>query len=227
MLVYLLRAELMFVIHFKFYHFLMESIELFAGKATFSEIAKTLGFNTTSVDIDPKSNASIIADLLKWDYTNLNIKPDLIWASPECTYFSRAANQNNWKKTNVSRRVYHYEPVTLNASLAIELVSKTIEIISYFKPSVFFIENPIGRIQHLQSLKDIGHYRYFVNYADWGFNYSKETYIFTNILLPLPSTKQKCKSPGLRTLSNKKNRSRIPPTLLEFLIKKACQNLKL
>lgn len=227
MLVYLLLADLMFIIQVQILSFLMESLELFAGKATFSEIAKTLGFNTTSVDIDPKSNASIVADILKWDYTNLNIKPVLIWSSPECTYLSRAANQNNWKKYNVARRVYHYEPVTLNASTAIALVSKTIEIITYFNPSVFFIENPIGRIQHLQSLKSIGHYRYFVNYADWGFNYSKETYIFTNILLPLPSTKQKCKSPGLRTLSNKKNRSRIPPALLEFLIKKACQNLKL
>lgn len=205
----------------------MESLELFAGQATFSEVAKSNGFKPTSVDIDIRSKASIVVDILNWDYKNAKIKPAVIWASPECTYLSRAAKQSLWGKTTVKYRQYSYEAITTESQLALALVNKTVEIIDYFKPQVFFIENPIGRIQHLKPIKGIGHNRYFVNYADWGFPYSKETYIFTNIMLPLPTTKQKTIAPGLRSLNNKKQRSRIPLGLLQFLFRHAYYNLNM
>jgi hypothetical protein len=141
-----------------------------------------------------------------------------IWASPDCRYLSRAASQHHWSKSILSYRNYLYSPLTSESQNSINLVSRTVEIINHFKPLVFFIENPIGRIPHLPGMRSLPHYRYCVNYADWGFSYSKETYIFTNQLLPLPTSIPKHHSPGLRSLSNRSKRSLIPSKLIEFLI---------
>lgn len=197
------------------------SIELFSGQATFSKLMQQKGYEAISLDINPKFNPSICCDIL--DYT-----PDFIpgsvaaaWASPDCQLLSRAADSRHWSKETIKYRQYRYTPMTDAARRSLAQVNKTIDIIKSINPRVWFIENPIGRIHHLSALKSIGHYRYAVNYANWGFPYSKETYIFTNTQLCLPILKVHSNFPGLRSVNNRVQRSAIPVKLLEFLISQA------
>ncbi len=194
------------------------SVELFSGTAPFSHIMSKKGFSTVTIDIEKKFNPSICCDVLNLDYNLLPKNVDVLWASPDCRYLSRAANQRHWVKKTVGYRQYVYHPATEEAKKSIALVSRTVAIIKEINPRIWFIENPVGRIQHLSSMKSIGHYRYSVNYKDWGFSYSKETYIFTNQLLNLPVKKQIRPGIGLRSVHNRVARSVVPSDLINFLI---------
>jgi hypothetical protein len=196
----------------------MNSLELFSGHKTFSKIAVKLGYVPFTVDVDSQLKPSHLMDILNFDYSLFPENFSIIWASPVCKLLSRAAAQIHFEKETIKKRVYNYKAITSEGKESMAFVTKTFEIINHYKPSVYFIENPIGRIQHLPEFKMNGHNRYFVNYADWGFAYSKETYIFTNIMLPLPTVKSTSKSPGMRTLKNKNQRSRVPAKLIAFLL---------
>jgi site-specific DNA-cytosine methylase len=63
---------------------------------------------------------------------------EYIIAHPPCTEFA-VSGARWWKEKAIS------SPQLLEN--AINLVKKTIEIIQYHKPRVFFIENPMGRIE--------------------------------------------------------------------------------
>ena len=56
------------------------------------------------------------------------------------------------------------------------------------------------------------------NYADFGFSYSKETYLFTNFLLPFSAIKVSSASPGLKTIRSSYERSKVPAALIEKII---------
>ena len=98
-------------------------LELFSGTGSVGKVAKEMGFKVVSLDLQ---NADINCDIMKWDYTQYPVKHfDMIWASPPCTEYSQA------KKTGIRK-----------IAEANEIVLKTIEIIKYFQPTVFIIENP-------------------------------------------------------------------------------------
>jgi hypothetical protein len=196
----------------------MQSLEFFAGSGLVSSILREKGFKTLTVDYNPKCKPDLIADISLLDFSTLPRLVQFLWASPDCRRLSRAAAQRHWKKETISHRNYKYTATTPEAVLSELLVARTVEYIVNYQPDVWFIENPVGRIPHLRSMRSLGHYRYAVNYADWGFGYSKETYIFSNVLLPLPVTVQKRRCPGFRSLKNKSVRSHIPAGLLYFLI---------
>lgn len=84
-------------------------------------------FDIVTVDVDGRHSPTHHVDILKWDYRSL-YPPDhfqYVWASPPCTEYSTA------KRTGTRR-----------LDLANSLVRKALEIINYFKPRVFWIENP-------------------------------------------------------------------------------------
>jgi hypothetical protein len=201
------------------------SIELFSGSCHISHALAKKGFTTFTVDNNPKLKPALCADILKLNHHSLPGSAAIFWASPDCSKFSRATPQKHWAKKTVSYRNYEYTPLTEASRCALNLLEKTIELIQFNQPGVWFMENPVGRIPHFACMRKFGHYRYCVNYQDWGFTYSKETYIFSNILLPLPSTVQKRKGPGLRSINKSYNRSLIPPALIDFLIDHACKTL--
>ena len=101
----------------------MKLLELFSGTGSVGKVAKELGYDVVSLDL---KNADINADILQWNYKQF--KPSefkIIWASPPCVEYSRA-------KTIGIRKIDY----------ANSIVKKTIEIIHYFNPSVWFIEQP-------------------------------------------------------------------------------------
>lgn len=192
-------------------------IEFFSGGKTVSNYFAEQNWSVDSVDINPKLKPSICCDILNFDINRLPGNVSFFWFSPDCTKLSRAGLSSSWIKKVIKYRIYEYVPNDSAALLSLRLVARSVAIINSFPSVPFIIENPVGRIQHLDPLKKLGHYRYFVNYASYGHPFSKETYLFSNLQLPLPTKKYSVDAPGLRTVNNVKKRSSVPVGLIEFL----------
>jgi hypothetical protein len=63
-------------------------LEFFAGTASMGRVFRQAGWEVYSVDIDPACNAMWTGDVREFD--TATTRPDLIWASPVCTHYSRA-----------------------------------------------------------------------------------------------------------------------------------------
>ena len=144
----------------------MNVLELFSGSGSVGKSFTHYGASVTSLDIDPKTDAIIKEDILTWDYT---VFPpgffDVVWASPVCTQYSIA--RRNAKTPR-------------NLDWADTLVKKSLEIIQYFQPRVWFIENPAsGMLKDRPFMEglpfsDVDYCRY----CDWG--YRKRTRLWNN-----------------------------------------------
>lgn len=193
-------------------------IELFSGSKIVSNTFENRGFKSFSVDNNSKYNPDLCIDILKLEKHHLPAHPAFIWLSPVCTHFSRAADKRHWNKTIISRIGRSYSAQTPEAENSILLLKKSIEVLSWYPDTPFILENPVGRIIHFSDLQNTGHHRYYVNYFDFGFDYSKETFLFTNLFLPLPVKRKKVHAPSVRNQSGSYNRSKVPAQLIDFLI---------
>tara|TARA_R110002049_G_C8905463_1_gene541963 strand:- start:13 stop:660 length:648 start_codon:yes stop_codon:yes gene_type:complete len=151
----------------------MKILELFAGSRSFSKVAEELGYKTFAVDINDFDNIDYVTDILDFDCSKIPFKPDVIWASPPCTYFSVASIGHHWNKDHT--------PKTKEAELGVKIVNKTIEIIEMFQPDYFFIENPRGKLRKLGLFDGIAE-RTTVTYCQYGDTRMKPTDIWTNNL---------------------------------------------
>ena len=139
-------------------------LELFSGTGSVGKVAREKGWDVVSVDIDPR--ADINEDIMVWDYMSLTKDFDVVWASPPCTKYSHYQNQHD---------PHHLRD--LGPSNA--LVMKTIEIINYFEPSYWFIENPqSGCLKEQSFMRDLPYHD--VDYCMYGYGARKRTRIWTN-----------------------------------------------
>ena len=75
-------------------------LDLFAGTCSVSRKFRELGWETVSIDWDPKSPADIHVDLLQYDYqTELPGPFDFVWASCPCEQYSRARTKAKQPRT--------------------------------------------------------------------------------------------------------------------------------
>ena len=103
-------------------------LELFSGTGSIGDAFTNGGWDVTSLDASKKGSATICCDILLWDYKAYESGYfDAIWASPVCTHYSAA-------RTNAK--------TPRDFEWADSLVLKTLEIIEYFKPNTWYIENP-------------------------------------------------------------------------------------
>ena len=143
--------------------------ELCSGSGSVGLPWRETGHEVLSLDIDPKTGADVIADLLTWDYKQ-GPGPDVIWCSPPCTHYSRARSK---AKT----------PRDLEGSD--RLVQRCLDIIAYWKPKAFFIENPqTGLLKNrpvVQGLPfvDLDYCQYRI--LGQCVSYRKRTRIWTNV----------------------------------------------
>ena len=172
----------------------MKVLELFSGTGSISKVCKEYGWDCISLDRDMKGKykADITEDIMTWDYTIF--KPgefDLITASPVCLFWSklRFCNINQKRKdgTIFTREILENDIEIYGKPM----VDKIFEILDYFKPSYWWIENPKSSSMRNYINEDY----YVVDYCMYGFKYKKPTRIWTNIKGFIPKEcKQSCPS---------------------------------
>ena len=152
----------------------MKLLELFSGTCSVGTVAKDRGWTVVSLDL---KGADIDCDILQWKYKKYPVKYfDFIHASPPCVEYSRA------KTTGVR-----------NIDEANKIVLKTLEIINYFKPKIFVIENPqSGLLKEQEFMKGLPFFD--IDYCKYGFKYRKRTRLWTNLegWVPRPLCKKDC-----------------------------------
>jgi hypothetical protein len=155
----------------------MRVLELFSGTGSVGKVCKELGYDVISLDL---KDADININILDWDYKQYPIGEfDIIWASPPCDTFSQL------RLTWIGRKLKAHNGEICSKELlqkdideiGLPILRKTEEIIDYFKPKLWFIENPqSGRMKEYidRPFYDVD----YCKYSDWG--YKKKTRIWTN-----------------------------------------------
>jgi len=201
----------------------MKLLELFAGSRSVWKEADKLFWKTISSDITPYEWIDYCVDIMGFEYPR-DFIPDVIWASPPCTWFSVASIWRNWTKGSL-------EPKTETARIGLLLLGKTIEIIEYYKalnPNlIWYIENPRWMMRKMPCMKDF--LRHTVTYCQYWDSRMKPTDIWTNNTKWKPRTS--CKnwdtchisaprgsSTGTQWLKGAYERSKIPPELCKEIL---------
>jgi len=155
----------------------MNCLELFAGTGSVGKVLKEHGHNVVSLDL---KGADINTNILDWDYTTFPKGHfDYIHASPPCDTFSLC------RKCWIGREIKAHKGQVFTKELLIKdqqeigvpILNKTLEIIKYFNPKYFTIENPqTGDMKNY--ITDIPYTD--VDYCMYGFPYKKRTRIWNN-----------------------------------------------
>ena len=159
----------------------MNHLELFSGTHSFGKVSSELGFNVISLDRDMGcenegyiSKHHIKEDILTWDYKMFPKDHfNVITASPPCVSFSTMGGGKHRLKKDMKPKT----EIGREGDLCLE---KVFEIIDYFNPSVYFIENPRGLMRHTKIIIDRKCFINECSYCKYGFPYMKNTDIFSN-----------------------------------------------
>lgn len=218
----------------------MRVLELFSGTKSVGKVAKQLGWDVVSLDLH---NADINIDILEWDYETQFPKDsfDIIWASFPCETFSVLRRSNLGRKRK-DGTCWTREAMDLDMETnGLSLLRKSEEIIKYYNPKYYFLENPATGFAKNYIDSSLAKHTYILDYCQyaplWG--YRKRTAIWTNLsgFIPRLCTnlcEAKIKDPKtgrfrhrLRTDSGnptrgfpgtkREERYRIPPKLLSEL----------
>lgn len=206
----------------------MKILELFAGTRSIGKAFESRGHEVFSVEWDKQfENINLYADIMTVTAEQIIEqfgKPDVIWASPDCTTFSIAAISHHRKK---NPETGYLEPVSDYAKFCDELDKHVMQLIRELSPRFWFIENPRGGMRKTQWMQGLP--RYTVTYCQYGDTRMKPTDIWTNH--PDPQFKPMCKngdscherSPrgsrtGTQGLKGAKERSIIPKMLCEHIV---------
>jgi len=156
----------------------MKVLELFSGTRSIGKCCDQLGWESVSVDLILPADHKV--DIMDFDYKQYDKDYfDIIWASPPCTEYSKL--QDCWLNRMRKGEIYTKEIQEANMKEADKLVLKSLEIINYFNPTYWFIENPLGKLKDRPFMKDLNMYKVdYCMYSDWG--YRKRTCIWTNKL---------------------------------------------
>lgn len=156
-------------------------------------------------------------------------RPDVIWASPDCTTFSIAAISHHRRK---NAKTGNLDPVSEYAMFCDSVDQHVLQLIRELKPRFYFIENPRGGMRKMTWMHGIP--RYTITYCQYGDTRMKPTDIWTNH--PNPQFKPMCKNgdscheraprgsrTGTQGLKDSKERSVIPEALCKHIVE-ICEN---
>ena len=155
----------------------MKCLELFSGTHSVGKVLESQGHSVISLDL---KDATINTNILDWDYTEFPKDHfDYIHASPPCDTFSVC------RKCWIGREIKAHKGQVFTRELLLKdqeeigvpILNKTLEIIKYFNPKYFTIENPqTGDMKNY--ITDISFTD--VDYCMYGLPYKKRTRIWNN-----------------------------------------------
>lgn len=169
----------------------MKVLELFAGTRSISKAFEARGHETFCVEWDKSfDNIDLHADigtLTAQDILERFGRPDVIWASPDCSTFSVMAISKHRKKNPQTGEL---DPVTDYAKFCDAVDQHVLELIRELRPEFWFIENPRAGMRKMSWMQGLP--RYTVTYCKYGETRMKPTDIWTNH--PAPKFKPPCKN---------------------------------
>ena len=205
----------------------MKVLELFAGTRSIGKSFEKKGHKVFSVEWDKQhENIDLYIDIN--DLTSHMViekfgKPDIIWASPDCTTYSIAGISHH----RIKEESGNLKPISEKAKFSDETIKHVLDLIRELKPKYFFIENPRGGLRKMEFMQDIN--KYTVTYCQYGDFRMKPTDIFTNH--SEPNFKPMCKNgdpchvsaprgskTGTQGIKGKVDRSRIPEKLCDYIV---------
>jgi hypothetical protein len=206
----------------------MKILELFAGTRSIGKAFEARGHEVFSVEWDKDfENIDLYADigqLTAKDILEQFGRPDVIWASPDCTTFSVAAISYHRK---LNKQTKSLDPITEYARFCDAVDQNMLRLIRELDPTFYFIENPRGGMRKMEWMQSLP--RYTVTYCQYGETRMKPTDIWTNH--PDPQFKPPCKNgdpchvsaprgarTGTQGIKGSRDRSIIPSQLCEHIV---------
>lgn len=205
----------------------MKVLELFAGTRSIGKAFEEKGHQVFSVEWDKQhENIDLYADigeLTAQDILDKFGRPDVIWASPDCSSYSIAAISHHRDREEDG----NLAPRSDYAKFCDQVNQHMLQLIKELNPKYYFIENPRGGMRKMRFMK--GMPRYTVTYCQYGDTRMKPTDLWTNH--PNPKFKPMCKNgapchvsaprgsrTGTQGLKGAKERSVIPQELCRHIV---------
>lgn len=206
----------------------MKVLELFAGKRSIGKAFERKGHEVYSVEWDRSfDDIALYEDISKVTAEQVielcGGRPDVIWASPDCTSYSVAAISHHRRREEDG----NLAPVSDYATFCDMTNTHVLDLIRELNPRYWFIENPRGGMRKMRFMQDLP--RYTVTYCQYGDSRMKPTDIWTNH--PNPCFKPMCKNgdpcheraprgakTGTQGLKGAKERAVIPPMLCDHIV---------
>lgn len=206
----------------------MKVLELFAGTRSIGKAFEARGHEVFSVEWDKDfENIDLYTDigaLTAEEVLTHFGRPDVIWASPDCTTFSVAAISYHRR---LNKQTKSLDPITEYARFCDAVDQNVLKLIAELKPAFWFIENPRGGMRKMEWMQGLP--RYTVTYCQYGEERMKPTDIWTNH--PEPNFKPPCKNgdpchvraprgarTGTQGIKGSRDRSIIPSQLCEHIV---------
>jgi len=207
----------------------MRVLELFSGTGSISKICDELGWECVSVDInDDFHTPTIMTDIMTWNYQDDYDKDyfDLITASPPCHTFS------NLRRSWIGRKLKYFGDKIVTKEMldndmintGLPILLKAREIIEYYNPKSFWIENPKqGRMKDYITDLPYGD----ASYCRYGYSYQKNTRFWNNFNFEGKrcNHKKHIHRIGGSAITTLADRYSLPPDLVRELLSAALNNI--
>ncbi len=154
---------------------MVRALELFSGTGSVGKVFRAHGWETVSLDIDPRFGPDLCMSILDFDETAYAPDHfDFVWASPCCQAYSIA--RSNAKI-----------PRDVAMAASDKLVVKTRQILAHFRDALWVVENPAtSRIWMREAAKGLAQASVVTSYCAYGYPYRKDTRLANNFGLSLP-----------------------------------------
>lgn len=160
----------------------MKVLELFAGTRSIGKAFEAHGHEVFSVEWDRKfGRIDLYEDISKLSADTILEKfgrPDVIWASPDCTTYSIAGIHHHRRQQPDG----NLAPISEYAEFCDRTNIHVLDLIGELRPKYWFIENPRGGLRSMWFMRMLP--RYTVTYCQYGDTRMKPTDIWTNCKNP-------------------------------------------